>query len=93
VDEVVKRIWDKIAVLGPLENADMVGLDLTLAIHDYILKHLESSPQPSPFAKKVEMGELDLRQGKGFKRWSSEDAELEDQTDGVPSEMDQRPGK
>ena len=24
-------------MLGPMENADLVGLDLTLDIHDYVL--------------------------------------------------------
>jgi 3-hydroxybutyryl-CoA dehydrogenase len=78
VDEVVKKGFGiRLPVLGPLENADMVGLDLTLAIHDYILKHLESSPLPSPvLRKKVEMGELGFKTGQGFQRWSSEDAEL-----------------
>jgi 3-hydroxybutyryl-CoA dehydrogenase len=78
VDEVVKKGFGiRLPALGPLENADMVGLDLTLAIHDYILKHLESSPQPSPILrKKVEMGELGFKTGQGFQGWSSEDAKL-----------------
>ena len=78
MDEVVKKGFGiRLPVLGPLENADMVGLDLTLAIHDYILKHLESSPQPSPILrKKVEMGELGFKTGQGFQGWSSEDAKL-----------------
>jgi len=77
-DEVVKKGFGiRLPVLGPLENVDMVGLDLTLAIHDYILKHLESSPQPSPILrKKVEMGELGFKTGQGFQKWSSEDAKL-----------------
>ena len=49
VDEVIKFGFGiRLPVLGPLENADMVGLDLTLAIHNYILKHIENSPDPSP---------------------------------------------
>ena len=35
----------RLPILAPMENADMVGLDLTLAIHDYILPHLEASPR------------------------------------------------
>ncbi len=38
----------RLPVLGPLENADLVGLDLTLAIHNVILRHLEASPELSP---------------------------------------------
>ncbi len=72
VDEVIKKGFGiRLPVLGPLENADMVGLDLTLAIHDYILKHLESSPQSSPLLKrKVENGELGFKTGQGFRKWS-----------------------
>ena len=33
--------------LAPLENADMVGLDLTLNIHSYVLRYLEDSHEPS----------------------------------------------
>jgi 3-hydroxybutyryl-CoA dehydrogenase len=76
VDECIKFGFGlRLPVLGPLENADMVGLDLTLAIHDYILKHLESSPKPSPFLKeKVEHGELGFKTGQGFYQWSPDQA-------------------
>jgi 3-hydroxybutyryl-CoA dehydrogenase len=54
----------------------MVGLDLTLAIHDYILPHLESSGVPSPLLReKVEAGELGFKTGRGFREWSEEEAE------------------
>jgi 3-hydroxybutyryl-CoA dehydrogenase len=77
VDEVVKFGFGmRLPVLGPLENAELVGLDLTLAIHDYILKYLESSPDPSPLLReKVEMGELGFKSGVGFRQWSPEKRE------------------
>ncbi len=77
VDEVVKKGFGmRLPVLGPLENADMVGLDLTLQIHDYILKHIERSPEPSPLLKqKVKEGELGFRTGRGFREWSQESME------------------
>ncbi len=77
VDDVIKKGFGvRLPVLGPLETADMVGLDLTLSIHDYILKHLESSPNPSPLLKeKVEKGELGFKTGRGFQTWSAEEAE------------------
>src|SRR6266540_3640192 len=41
VDVVVKSSFGRrLGVLGPIENADLVGLDLTLAIHEYLLPHL-----------------------------------------------------
>jgi 3-hydroxybutyryl-CoA dehydrogenase len=54
----------------------MVGTDLTLAIHDYILKHLERSPDPSPLLKeKVKQGKLGFKSGEGFQKWSADDAQ------------------
>jgi 3-hydroxybutyryl-CoA dehydrogenase len=64
----------RLPVLAPLENADMVGLDLTLSIHNYVLKHLEDSHEPSPLLKeKVEKGELGFKTGGvGFQEWTPE---------------------
>jgi 3-hydroxybutyryl-CoA dehydrogenase len=77
VDEVIKEGFGiRLPVLGPLETADMVGLDLTLAIHDYILKHLNSSPSPSPLLReKVRRGELGFKTGQGFYTWTAEKAQ------------------
>ena len=38
----------RLPVLAPCENADMVGLDLTLSIHNYVLKYLEDLPRALP---------------------------------------------
>jgi len=66
----------RLPVLAPMENADMVGLDLTLAIHDYILPHLESSGAPSPLLReRVAAGDLGFKTGRGFQDWSPEDAD------------------
>ena len=76
VDEAVKNSFGiRLAVLGPIENADMAGLDLILAIHNTVLKDLEASPNPSPLLKKkVEKGELGFKSGKGFyEKWTPED--------------------
>ena len=75
VDEAIKNsIGIRLAVLGPIENADMVGLDLTLAIHDTVLKDLEDSPHPSALLQeKVNKGDLGFKSGKGFyDQWSPE---------------------
>lgn len=77
VDEAIKYGFAvRLPVLGPLENADMVGLDLTLAIHDYVLKAIESRPGPSPLLiEKVQKGELGFKSGKGFYDWTPEEAQ------------------
>jgi len=77
VDECVKYGFGlRLPVLAPMENADMVGTDLTLAIHDYILKHLESSPEPSPLLRKlVKEGSLGFKSGKGFQEWPENKAD------------------
>ncbi len=74
VDEAIKHSFGiRLPVLAPLENADMAGLDLTLQIHNYILKHIESSTEPSPALKaRVEAGNLGFKTGHGFHEWTPE---------------------
>jgi 3-hydroxybutyryl-CoA dehydrogenase len=77
VDECIRFGFGlRLPQLGPMETADMVGTDLTLAIHDYILKHLERSQEPSPLLKqKVQQGYLGFKSGKGFQDWPAKKAE------------------
>jgi 3-hydroxybutyryl-CoA dehydrogenase len=74
VDESIRYGFGlRLPVLGPLENADMVGLDLILSIHDYILPHLVSSGAPSPILReKAERGDLGFKSGRGFFEWTPE---------------------
>jgi 3-hydroxybutyryl-CoA dehydrogenase len=74
VDAVVKASFGRrLAVLGPLENADMVGADLTLAIHQYLLPAIDSSPRPSPYLEKlVADGKLGFKSGEGFRAWTTD---------------------
>lgn len=75
VDTVIKASFGRrIAVLGPLENADLVGTDLTLAIHKTVLPAIESRPGPSPYLEKlVAEGKLGMKSGEGFRKWSAEE--------------------
>ena len=77
VDVVVKASFGRrLAVLGPIENADLVGTDLTLAIHRTVLKEIDSRPAPSPYLEKlVAEGRLGMKSGEGFRRWTPDDAE------------------
>src|SRR5215831_4864791 len=74
VDTVIKAAFGRrLAVLGPLENADMVGTDLTLAIHKTVLPAIESRPGPSPYLEKlVADGKLGFKSGEGFRTWTPE---------------------
>ena len=63
-------------ILGPVENADMVGLDLTKAIHDYILPHINAAPTPSTTLQEhVANNKLGFKSGGGFMEWPQEQQE------------------
>jgi 3-hydroxybutyryl-CoA dehydrogenase len=74
VDTVVKASFGRrLAVLGPLENADLVGTDLTLAIHESVLNDLDRTAGPSPYLRElVAAGKLGMKSGEGFRKWTSE---------------------
>ena len=73
VDEVIKASFGRrLSVLGPLENADLVGTDLTLAIHNIVLPAIDRRPQPSPYLQRlVAGGKLGFKSGEGFRKWSA----------------------
>lgn len=75
VDTVVKASFGRrLPVLGPLENADMVGTDLTLAIHQQVLPYIDATKGPSPYLEKlVASGKLGFKTGEGFRTWSEEE--------------------
>ena len=72
VDLVVKSSFGRrLDVLGPLENADLVGTDLTLAIHETIVPTLCAQTSPSPYLRSlVEGGRLGMKAGRGFREWT-----------------------
>lgn len=79
VDTVVKASFGRrLPVIGPLENADLVGLDLTLAIHQTVLPAIEHTPGPSPYLKQlIAEGRLGMKTGEGFRQWTAgEQADL-----------------
>jgi 3-hydroxybutyryl-CoA dehydrogenase len=75
VDEVIKASFGRrLAVLGPLANADLVGTDLTLAIHETVLPAIESRPSPSSYLRSlVAGGKLGFKSGEGFRKWSADE--------------------
>lgn len=75
VDRLVKRSFGlRLAVLGPLENADLVGLELTRAIHEVVLPTLSMATTPSPaLTERLAAGATGVAAGRGFyDDWTSD---------------------
>jgi 3-hydroxybutyryl-CoA dehydrogenase len=74
VDTVVKASFGRrLPVLGPLENADLVGVELTLAIHETVLPHIDHTAGPSPYLSQlIAQGRLGMKSGQGFRSWSKQ---------------------
>jgi 3-hydroxybutyryl-CoA dehydrogenase len=75
LDACVKNSFGlRLPVLGPLENADLVGLDLTLDIHRTIIPELDRHSGPHEFLEaKVAGGSLGFKSGEGFRAWTDEE--------------------
>jgi len=71
LDACVKNSFGlRLAVLGPLENADLVGLDLTLDIHKTIIPELDRLERPNPYLEaQVAAGRLGFKTAAGFREW------------------------
>ncbi len=76
IDKVVKFGFGmRCAVLGPLETADLAGLDLTHAVHEYLFPRLNADMAPSPLLRDlIEQGKLGVKTGCGFHEWTPEKA-------------------
>ena len=72
LDEVVRLGFGRrMAVLGPMEQSDLVGLDLTEAIHETIMPALDTTPEPHPYLRAlVAEGHLGMKTGEGFYKWA-----------------------
>lgn len=77
VDAVVTSSFGpRLGIMGPLETADLVGLDLTLAIHEQVLPDLDRTPGPSDYLRElVADGHLGMKTGQGFRAWPAGAAE------------------
>ncbi|MCD8323502.1 MAG: 3-hydroxyacyl-CoA dehydrogenase family protein [Clostridiales bacterium] len=52
----------RLPYLPPLVNSDMIGTQLTMNIHSYVLKYLADNHEPSPVLQKmIDKGELGFR--------------------------------
>lgn len=65
----------RMPAVGPLENMDLVGLDLIRSIHAYLLQDLDASATPQPLlTEMVDTDRLGMKRGKGFYDWSTRDS-------------------
>lgn len=75
VDDCVKNSFGlRLPVLGPLENADLVGIELTRDIHHTIIPELNRDTGPNPILDTMlAAGKLGFKSGEGFQKWSEAD--------------------
>ena len=60
----------RLGIVGPLEQSDLSGLELTLAIHQTLMPALDNTPVPHPLlVEKVRSGETGAAAGRGFRHW------------------------
>ena len=77
IDEVVKSGFGaRMAVLGPMEQFDLVGTDLTLDIQNVLIADLDRSAEPTQYLRDmVASGKLGMRAGQGFRKWGPGEAD------------------
>lgn len=71
VDLVARHTFGaRLGTIGPIENADFIGLDLTKAILDYLSPHLSSAGSTSRVVvDEIAAGRLGAKTGAGIGEW------------------------
>ena len=74
IDGVVKYGFGlRLPFIGPLETADLAGLDLVYDIHKYLFSDLENRSTPSPLLKTLlDQKATGVKSKKGFYNWTDE---------------------
>ena len=77
IDTVVKEGFGaRTAVLGPMEQSDLVGLDLALDIAEVLYEHLDrTAAAPQILRDKVKAGKLGMKTGEGLRQWPPGEAD------------------
>ena len=77
IDTVIKNSFGmRLSVLGPMENADLVGLDLIREVHAILFPDLSCTKVPSPLLSQlIDQGNVGMKAGKGLRTWTLEQAE------------------
>lgn len=76
VDRVVKLTFAlRLPALGPMENMDLVGLELAERVQRYLLPDLARNTIPaSCMTDKIAAGDVGMKSGRGFYDWTKRDA-------------------
>jgi 3-hydroxybutyryl-CoA dehydrogenase len=65
----------RLGIVGPLEQTDLTGLELALAIHEVLMPSLDRTAEPHPLlVEKVRRGEVGASAGRGFRDWAPGEA-------------------
>jgi 3-hydroxybutyryl-CoA dehydrogenase len=77
IDLVVREGFGaRLGIVGPLEQSDLSGLGLTLAIHEVLMPDLDVTPTAHPYlVDLVERGHLGATSGQGFRSWPPGEAD------------------
>ena len=77
IDVVVREGFGaRTAVLGPMEQSDLVGTNLTLDIAEVLYADLDRTPGPHPYLRAiVAAGKLGMKTGEGLRKWTPEQAD------------------
>ena len=77
IDVVVREGFGaRTAVLGPMEQSDLVGTNLTLDIAEVLYADLDRTPGPHPYLRDiVAAGKLGMKTGEGLRKWTPQQAD------------------
>lgn len=77
IDTVVKNSFGmRLPFLGPMENADLVGLNLINQVHQFLFPHLCNEQNPRPLIENlIKNGNTGINSGKGLQNWPENKAE------------------
>jgi 3-hydroxybutyryl-CoA dehydrogenase len=76
IDRVARLTFGlRLPAVGPIENCDLVGLDLVRAIHSYLLPDLSADREVArAVTERIAAGKLGMKSGQGFYDWRQRDA-------------------
>lgn len=77
VDDVVKLGFGaRLPIMGPLEQSDLLGLELTQAVHKTLMPAIDVTPIVHPhLTALIDAGKTGANVGEGFRKWTKPEAD------------------